>query len=130
MPGSAVKTLNGENLSEIEDEDIIKLNQSTKKAELEIVGEANIVTVAGSIYNYMSYDLNKFEINSLSEINTKQGFFRLDYINVVSFIRTDVLEEGELLGKIWCALGENAEKFLYHPTDTILIDQVEHVKIS
>ena len=125
LPGSAVKTLNGEDLSKIEDEDIIKLNQSTKKAELEIVGAANIITVAGSIYNYMSYDLNTFIINSLSEINTKQGFFKLDYLNVVSIIRADVLKEGKLLGKIWCTLGENAEKFLYYPTDTILIDQVE-----
>ncbi|MDP7197974.1 MAG: hypothetical protein QF864_17540, partial [SAR202 cluster bacterium] len=125
LPGSAVKTLNGEDLSKIEDEYIIKLNQSTKKADLEIVGEANIVTAAGSIYNYMSYDLNTFKINSLSEINTKQGFFKLDYLNVVSIIRTDVLKEGKLLEKIWCALGDNASKFLYHPTDTILIDQFE-----
>jgi hypothetical protein len=125
LPGSAVKTLNGEDLSKIEDEYIIKLNQSTKKAELEIVGEANIVTAAGSIYNYMSYDLNTFKINSLSEINTKQGFFKLDYLNVVSIIRADVLKEGKLLGKIWCNLAENAGQFLYHPTDNILIDQVE-----
>ena len=92
LPGSAVKTLNGEDLSEIEDEDIIKLNQSTKKAELEIVGEANIVTVAGSIYNYMSYDLNKFEINNQDNLNKYHQY--VDSTHTTSHPKISIKDSG------------------------------------
>ena len=52
LPGQAVRIFNGIDLSNKKDDEIIKLHETSKKVELQLVNETNKITIIPKTYNY------------------------------------------------------------------------------
>ena len=98
--GSIIKSLNGVDLSKIEDKEIIKLQKSSKKTLIEVFGISEKITIEPEKYELLNFNID-FSINSIIEINTMEGFFELDYIYWSTYKRNDWKEEGKTSRRVF-----------------------------
>ena len=122
--GNSIRTFDGVDLSKIDDVNIKKL-EKLKKAVLEIDGSQSKITIESSKYRFMAYDLFAFYINSINEINTREGFFKMDYAYHFDQVRSDLQEEGKILKDIECSINEEAAGKLFYPVNEIYFYQIE-----
>jgi len=117
--GSIIKSINGINLSEVNDNEIIKLQKSSTKTNLEIFGISEQITIEPKEYELLNFNID-FNINSIIEINTMEGFFELDYIYWSIYKRNDWTDEGKIIGTdITCSFKDSTYEDIQNPQDTI-----------
>ena len=81
LPGTIIKTIDGKDLSKTKDADIMNIIENSVSSEIEYFAEkeVNKISVSSNKYNYIGFDLSTFYLNSINEIDTKEGFFSIDY---------------------------------------------------
>ena len=117
--GSIIKSINGIDLSEVNDNEIIKLQKNSSKANLEIFGISEQITIEPKEYELLNFNI-EFDINSIIEINTMEGFFELDYIYWSIYKRNDWKDEGKIIGTdITCSFKDSTYEEIQNPQKEI-----------
>ena len=127
LPGTIIKTIDGKDLSKTKDADIMNIIENSVSSEIEYFAEkeVNKVTVSSNKYNYIGFDLSVFYLNSINEIETKDGFFSIDYTAHFEQIRSDLIEEGKLLKNIECSNKEELVERLFLPNAGVYLYSFE-----
>ena len=96
-PGVAVKTFNGEDLSKIDDDNINNMIENYETVEIQFFDESEIDTIEVSSQKYDSliFILDNFILNSINEIEAKEGFFSIDHYTSFFYKRPDLKKEGK-----------------------------------
>jgi len=116
LPGQAVKIFNGIDLSNKKDDEIIKLHETSKKAELQLVNETNKITIIPKAYNYNNFKLFDFGLKSINEINTKKGLFEISYASKFTHERPDLLIDAKnIIKDEQCYITESTTRTMFLP---------------
>ena len=91
LPGQAVKTFNGIDLSSKKDDEIMELHKSLKKAQIQLVDESNEIIINPDIYLFNNYKLFNFDLTSVNEIDTRKGIFETTFEATLTYERPDLL---------------------------------------
>jgi len=100
-------------------------NSDSSEIEYFTEKEVNKVTVSSNKYDYIEFNLSVFYLNSINEIETKEGFFSIDYAAHFDQKRSDLLEEGKLLKKIECSNTEELVEQLFLPNAGVYLYNFE-----
>ena len=127
VSGTIIKTIDGKDLSKTKDSDIMNIIENSDSSEIEYFTEkeVNKVTVSSNKYDYIEFNLSVFYLNSINEIETKEGFFSIDYAAHFDQKRSDLLEEGKLLKKIECSNTEELVEQLFLPNAGVYLYNFE-----
>ena len=99
-PGTVVKSINGIDLSTMNDQDLWSLIEDLKSAEVEFFNneKTNKISVEAKKYDELIFYLDFFSLNSINAIEGIDGYFSIDYKAVFSHERPDIKkEDGKLL---------------------------------
>jgi len=123
LPGSAIKSLNSVDLSQLEDNKIIELQQNSEKTSLEVIGISEQIIIQPQEYDLLNFKID-FYINSIPEVNTLEGFFEIDYDYWNVFKRSDWKNEGKIIGtEVSCSISESTFDHIQYPqTDVELVE--------
>jgi len=142
-PGTVIKTIDGIDLSEEHDDSILELFENSgsiestaggltvldpKTVEIEFFDENKIskIKLSSKKYEAIFFYFDDFNLNSINEIVSKEGFFAIDYLTTFSYKRTDLKKEGKYLLDDSCPWNEDIEKKqLFHPETRINLIQFE-----
>ena len=127
LPGTIIKTIDGKDLSKTKDADIMNIIENSVSSEIEYFAEkeVNKVTVSSNKYSYIGFDLSAFFLNSINEIETRDGFFSIDYAAHFKQKRSDINEEGKLLKKIECSNKDELVERLFLPNDSVFLNEFD-----
>ena len=127
-PGAVVKMFNGEDLSEMDDEDIRRLVENSESAEIQYFDEnkINMIKVSSKKYDSLIFILKDFVLNSINDIEAKEGFFAIDHKTSFYYKRTDLKKEGEFLSTENCLISDKIiDKRLFYPEDFLTLINFE-----
>jgi len=127
-PGAVVKMFNGEDLSEMDDEDIRRLVENSESAEIQYFYEnkINMIEVSSKKYDSLIFILKDFVLNSINDIEAKEGFFAIDHKTSFYYKRTDLKKEGESLSTENCLISDAIiDKRLFYPEDFLTLINFE-----
>jgi len=122
-PGTAVKSINGKDLSAMNDMDLWSLIENTQSAEIEFLSDEKInkIEINAKKYNELTFYLDFFTLNSINAIEAIDGYFSIDYKAIFAHERTDIKEKGKILGTDACIANKLVkEKELYEPRVNIV----------
>ena len=128
IPGTVIKTINSKDLSKKDDDEIYKLLDSSKSAKIEFFdkNKINKIKLDSKSYKAIFFTLDSFVLNSIHEIEAKEGFFAVDYSSNLYYERTDLKNIGNYLKDESCPLNEEViKKQLFHPESNIKMVQFE-----
>ena len=124
LPGQAVKIFNGIDLSNKKDDEIIKLHETSKKVELQLVNETNKITIIPKAYNYNNIKLFNFDLQSINEINTKKGLFEISYNSTFTIERPDLLIDAKnIIKDEACSITESTSDNMWLPAFSIFFNE-------
>ena len=124
LPGQAVKIFNGIDLSNKKDDEIIKLHETSKKAELQLVNETNKITIIPKAYNYNNLKLFNFNLKSINEINTKKGLFEISYESTFAIERPDLLIDAKnIIKDEQCDISESTTLTMFLPEFDVVFNE-------
>ena len=125
--GSIIKTIDGKDLSKITDNDIKNIILNSQSSEIEYFNQEklNKIRVNSNNYNYIEFNLTTFFLNSINEIETKDGFFSIDYAAHFSQKRNDIKNESKYLKKVMCSNHEKIADKLFFPNKDIYLVSFE-----
>jgi len=122
---SSIISINENDLSNLPDDQIIKLNSLSYAT---VKTKDRTYNIYSKKYDLYPFDLEYFTINAVDEIKTKEGEFNLDYNFRVSHERPDWIEAGREIGNFTiCPIGELSESTqIYSPVtnETVFLTQV------
>jgi len=97
--GTILKTINNKDLSNTNDVNLWNLVENSKSAEIEFFDENTInkITVSSKEYKAVYFVLDMYILNSINDIEAKEGFFSIDHTTRFEMERVDFKEEGKLL---------------------------------
>ena len=127
-PGAVVKMFNGEDLSEMDDEDIRRLVENSESAEIQYFdkNKINMIEVSSKKYDSLIFILKDFVLNSINDIEAKEGFFAIDHKTSFYYKRTDLKKEGESLLADNCLISDVIiDKRLFYPEDFLTLINFE-----
>ena len=127
-PGAVVKMFNGEDLSEMDDEDIRRLVENSESAEIQYFdkNKINMIEVSSKKYDSLIFILKDFVLNSINDIEAKEGFFAIDHKTSFYYKRTDLKKEGESLSTENCLISDKIiDKRLFYPEDFLTLINFE-----
>ena len=127
-PGAVVKMFNGEDLSEMDDEDIRRLVENSESAEIQYFYEnkINMIEVSSKKYDSLIFILKDFVLNSINDIEAKEGFFAIDHKTSFYYKRTDLKKAGEFLSTENCLISDKIiDKRLFYPEDFLTLINFE-----
>jgi hypothetical protein len=127
-PGAVVKIFNGEDLSKMDDEDIRRLVENSESAEIQYFYEnkINMIEVSSKKYDSLIFILKDFVLNSINDIEAKEGFFAIDHKTSFYYKRTDLKKEGESLLADNCLISDVIiDKRLFYPEDFLTLINFE-----
>jgi hypothetical protein len=127
IPGTIVKIFNDKDLSKIDDEDLLNLIANSSSAEIQFFNEKKVskLEIVAKKYNYINFYLNDFVLNSINEVDPKEGFFSIDHKSIFVYKRPDLKEEGELLSDFHCGDHHIKTKKLFYPETWLTLVQFE-----
>ncbi len=135
FPGTVIKTINGIDLSKLNDEMLWNLIESPPITDDYVQiqffddNKINKIKVYPDKYNAIFFRLDNFVLNSINEIVAKKGFFEIDYKSTFYYERTDLKKEGGHLAEDTCSTGQLMyDKQIYNPGNDIDIVQIEKDK--
>jgi len=124
-PFTAIKRINGNDLSKLKDIEILDLIELT---EATVETQNNQYKISAIEYDLYPFDLEYFSILAIDEIKTKEGEFQLDYAFQVIHERPDWIEAGREIGNLTvCPVNELTENNqIYSPVtnETIYLKQI------
>ena len=124
-PFTAIKKINGNDLSKLKDIEILDLIELT---EATVETQNNQYKISAIEYDLYPFDLEYFSILAIDEIKTKEGEFQLDYAFQVIHERPDWIEAGREIGNLtFCPVNELTENNqIYSPVtnETIYLKQI------
>ena len=123
--GTILKTINNKDLSNTEDADLWDLVENSKSAEIEFFDENTInkITTSSQEYNVVYFTLFNYDLNSINDIEAKEGFFSIDHTTRFEMERVDFKDEGKFLLSDECDnINEVTNKF-YNPLNQITLVQ-------
>ena len=122
---TSILSLNNKDLSKLNDNEIIELN-NLPYAKIKTENEEYIINKTN--YDLYPFDLEYFTVNAIDEIQTKEGEFKLDYNFQVSHERPDWIEAGREIGELTiCFIDDLIESSkIYSPVsnETIYLTQI------
>lgn len=122
---TSILSLNNKDLSKLNDNEIIELN-NLPYAKIKTENEEFIINKTN--YDLYPFDLEYFTVNAIDEIQTKEGEFKLDYNFQVSHERPDWIEAGREIGELTiCFIDDLIESSkIYSPVsnETIYLTQI------
>ena len=126
-PGTVVKKFNGTDLSEIDDEALLNLTENSNFAEIQFFNEKKInkIEVSAKKYNYLNFYLTDFVLNSINEVDPKEGFFSIDHASTLIYKRPDLKDEGKFLSDISCSEQHIKIKKIFNPQEWLTLVQFE-----
>ena len=127
-PGTIVKIFNDKDLSEIDDEALPNLIANSNFAEIQFFNEKKInkIEVSAKKYNYLNFYLTDFVLNSINEVDPKEGFFSIDRKSTLIYKRPDLKDEGKFLSDdIGCLDQYIKIKRLFYPDKWVTLVQFE-----
>jgi len=128
IPGTVIKSINDQDLSKKNDDDIYKLVESSLSAKIEFFDENKInkIKLDPKSYEAIFFTLDSFVLNSIHEIEAKDGFFAMDYSSKLYYERTDLKNIGNNLKDESCPINDIIiDKQLFHPETNIKLLQFE-----
>ncbi len=130
IPGTIVKIFNGKVLSKIDDEDLLNLIANSSSAEIQFFNEKKIrkLEIVAKKYNYINFYLKDFVLNSINEVDPKDGFFSIDHQSIFEYKRPDLKAEGEFLSEFHCGDHHIKTKKLFYPETWLTLVQFEKDK--
>lgn len=127
-PGAVVQIFNGEDLSKMDDADIRRLIENSESAKIQYFDEnkINMIEVSSKKYDSLIFILKDFVLQSINEIEAKEGFFAIDHKTTFYYERTDLKKEGESLVKENCLISDAImDKRLFYPEDKLTLINFE-----
>ena len=126
-PGTVVKKFNGTDLSEIDDEALLNLTENSNFAEIQFFNEKKInkIEVFAKKYDYLNFYLTDFVLNSINEVDPKEGFFSIDHTSTLTYKRPDLKDEGKFLSDFACRDHHIKIKKLFYPEKWLTLVQFE-----
>jgi len=104
VPGTIFKTINNKDLSKIKDVDLWDLVSNNKSVEIEFFSgnKVNKLTAYSKEYRAVYLNLYNYNLNSINDIEAKEGFFSIDYKARFEVDRVDFGKTGEVLAGDEC----------------------------
>ena len=126
-PGTIIKAIGGIDLSTTKDDDIINMITKSESSVIEYFAEneVNKIEVTSNKYSYIDFSLTSFYLNSINEIDTKEGFFSIDYAAHFRQKRNDLNEEGKFLTDTMCENYEELAAKLFLPNKDVYLYSFE-----
>ena len=123
--GTILKTINNKDLSNTEDADLWDLVENSKSAEIEFFDENTInkITTSSKEYNAVYFALFNYDLNSINDIEAKEGFFSIDHTTRFEMERVDFKEEGKFLSSDECDNTNEVTNKFYNPLNQITLVQ-------
>ncbi len=127
LPGTIIKSIDGIDLSTTKDDDIINTITKSESSVIEYFAENEInkIAITSNKYNYIDFNLTSFYLNSINEIDTKEGFFSIDYAAHFRQKRNDLSEEGKFLTDTMCENYEKLAAKLFLPNKDVYLHSFE-----
>jgi len=129
VPGTTIMSINEINLSEINDDEIKNLIKNSKSATIEYFDQnkkINKIEIFAKEYELIDFNIDRFSIFTIGEVDAKKGFFSLNYELEFSHKRPDLEHEGEIL-KDHCIYRSNEKRFtkIYRPDKELTLQQFD-----
>jgi len=124
--GTILKTINNKDLSNTNDDDLWDLVENSKSAKIEFFDENKIneITASSKEYKAVYFVLQNYLLNSINDIEAKEGFFSIDHTTRFEMERVDFKEEGKFLTSDDCPGDEEVyKKKFYEPLSQITLVQ-------
>ena len=123
--GIILKTINNKDLSNTNDDDLWDLVENSKSAEIEFFDENTInkISVSSKEYKAVYFVLYNYILNSINDINAKEGFFSIDHSTRFEMERVDFKEEGKFLSLDECSGDNEVFNKFYNPLSQIALVQ-------